>query len=256
MRESLRRDLSLSANSVSQVRIITGFRFIPVRLTAAVPPAPLRWSGSGARVSLVQQRLRCRGRHFRTSFSPPSIITGFIVLSVSLRSVSSSFRPCLLRLRCPSRVYHPHLVHSPTTPPKEPKSCVKNNPPTPPAPASSPSPTSAAAAATRALTPRSCSRAGAARKHLRVHFITGFWFRCRLVQHELRNCKFFAGFIGDSYGDCMLQYVLSLILHTQSVTFCACTAASARWTWSLATSSTTPTSGTLARGCKYPISQH
>ena len=30
---------------------------------------------------------------------------------------------------------------------------------------------------------------------------------CRLVQHELRNCKFFAGFIGDSYGDCMLQYV-------------------------------------------------
>jgi hypothetical protein len=29
------------------------------------------------------------------------------------------------------------------------------------------------------------------------------------VQHELRNCKFFAGFIGDSYGDCMLQYAQS-----------------------------------------------
>jgi hypothetical protein len=30
----------------------------------------------------------------------------------------------------------------------------------------------------------------------------------RLVQHELRNCKFFAGFIGDVYGDCMIQCVI------------------------------------------------
>jgi hypothetical protein len=34
----------------------------------------------------------------------------------------------------------------------------------------------------------------------------------RLVQHELRNCKFFAGFLGDSYGECMLQCVLNIVL--------------------------------------------
>ncbi len=42
--------------------------------------------------------------------------------------------------------------------------------------------------------------------HHDANITTDFLFHSRLVQHELRNCKFFAGFIGDSYGDCMLQY--------------------------------------------------
>lgn len=147
MHESLRRDLSLSANSVSQARVITNFRFAHASLTA--PSAPLRQHCPNPRVSFLQPRLRSRSRCFCTPTRMPNFTTGcvcrFHVHGQFRLHFHRVFSACAARRACDPK-------HNPFPLLTSKSLCAA---------ATSPSSTSAAAAPTRAPTPRSSWRAGA-----------------------------------------------------------------------------------------------